>query len=129
MDVIFQLSETDPTALRVTVAEVGADLLVVVDGGDRPHIGAVSIGIPHPSMHDLQETSSTVSVFNLTGHRDDRVSSPLAREIAREFGRTTVAVAGIHIDEADDDAVNGVLARMKDMRGDVIAGIRDKLNL
>jgi len=49
--------------LEASVRFVGKDLLVAIWGGERPHIGAVAIAQPRPSLKDPAQISSTGSVF------------------------------------------------------------------
>jgi hypothetical protein len=90
-------------------------------GGDRPHIGAVAIGIPRPSLARSGRRSATTSVFAVTGHKDDELARSMANELARRLGVTAVVVAGVHIAHATpsdiaavlrnaDDAVRAILA-------------------
>jgi hypothetical protein len=71
---------------------------VTLVGGERPHVGAVAIGIPRPSLARPDRRSATTSVLTVTGHKDDELARPLAHELARRLGQTAVVVAGVHID-------------------------------
>jgi MoaA/NifB/PqqE/SkfB family radical SAM enzyme len=53
------------------VQEVGQDILVSIWGGTRPHIGAVGIAIPRPSLKNPKEWSATSSNFTFIGHKED----------------------------------------------------------
>ncbi len=69
-------------------------------GGEAPHIGAVAIGIPRPSLARAGRRSATTSVFALTGHKEDELARSMATILARRLGITSVVVAGIHLDRA-----------------------------
>ena len=71
---------------------------VTLVGGERPHVGAVAIGIPRPSLARPGRRSATTSVVAVTGHKDDELARPLAHELARRLRQTAVVVAGVHID-------------------------------
>ena len=71
---------------------------VTLVGGERPHVGAVAIGIPRPSLARGGRQSATTSVVTVTGHKDDELARPLAHELARRLGQTAVVVAGVHIE-------------------------------
>jgi len=75
-------------------------LTVNLVGGDVPHIGAVAISIPRPSVAQPGRRSATTSVFALVGHKEDELARPLATNLARALGLTTVVVAGVHIHRA-----------------------------
>jgi hypothetical protein len=75
-------------------------LAVTLVGGEVPHIGAVAVSIPRPSLRDARRRSATTSVFTLVGHKEDEIARPLAAELARTLDRTTVVIAGVHIRRA-----------------------------
>lgn len=75
-------------------------LAVNLVGGDVPHIGAVAISIPRPSLANPRRQSATTSVFALLGHKEDDLARPFAASLAQALGRTTVVVAGVHIRRA-----------------------------
>ncbi len=75
-------------------------LAVNLVGGDVPHIGAVAIGIPRPSLASPRRQSATTSVFAVVGHKEDELARPIATDLAKALGRTTVVVAGVHIHRA-----------------------------
>ena len=59
-------------ASETTVFEGGCHILLY--GGERPHIGCTVMAQPRPSLADPQKMSSTASVLNLSGHKDETVS-------------------------------------------------------
>jgi gallate decarboxylase subunit D len=75
-------------------------LTVNLVGGDVPHIGAVAVSIPRPSLAQPGRRSATTSVFALVGHKEDELARPLATNLARALGLTTVVVAGVRIHRA-----------------------------
>lgn len=81
----------------IALVTAGGVALTLV-GGERPHVGAVAVGIPRPSLARAGRRSATTSVLTVTGHRDDELARPLAQELARRLGRTAVVVAGVHVE-------------------------------
>ena len=55
--------------LEALVKPLGPDLLVAVWRGTHPHIGAVALAVPRPSLKDKKKTSATSSVLTLLGTR------------------------------------------------------------
>jgi hypothetical protein len=53
------------------VQEVGQDLLVSIWGGTQPHIGALGIAVPRPSLKNPTKWSATSSNFTFLGHKED----------------------------------------------------------
>ena len=44
-------TEEDAYNLSASVRLIGADVLVAIWGGERPHIGAVAVAQPRPSLN------------------------------------------------------------------------------
>ena len=74
----------------------GDDVLVTFTGGERPHIGAVSLAIYEP-----ERNSATVSTITAYGHRDDELSRAAAKKLASAWKCTVSVNVGIHVDAAD----------------------------
>jgi len=78
--------------------KMGQDLLVSIWGGTRPHIGAVGMAIPRPSLRDPKKWSATSSNFTFLGHKEDALVKKISEKLATELKRNVVMVAGIHWD-------------------------------
>ncbi len=75
---------------------LGRDWLVWVWGGEEPHIGAVAMAAPRPSLADPERTSATASVFTYPGHKEDGVAKALAERLAAALEARVVVSAGMH---------------------------------
>jgi hypothetical protein len=78
------------------VQEVGQDILVSVWGGTRPHIGAVGIAAPRPSLKNPKKWSATSSNFTFPGHKEDTLVKRISERLAAQLRRNVVVTAGIH---------------------------------
>ncbi|GAU08642.1 hypothetical protein [Desulfoplanes formicivorans] len=94
------LSEAAGTLIRLAVVPMGTDLCVAVFGGHRPHIGAVALAEPRPSLRDNRVTSATVSVLAVTGHKEDELARTVARDMASALNVRVSVSCGIHVDQA-----------------------------
>ena len=88
---------------------IGDDLILAIYGGTRPHIGAVAIAQPRPSLKDPKAVSSTSSVFTLVGHKEDFLAKKIAEKIAAVFNITVTVTAGIHWDNLTKEAIEEVV--------------------
>ena len=61
------------TDICVEVRRLGDDYHILVNGGERPHIGCTVLALPRPSLDGSGKMSSTASVLNVTGHKDEEV--------------------------------------------------------
>jgi len=102
----------------------GADLVVNIKGGDRPHVGAISVAIPRPSLENPRRTSASSSVITLTGHKDDEVARPLSEKIARELNRVVVVAAGIHVDDVKLSDIKTLLSNSNKCAEELISRLR-----
>jgi glutamate 5-kinase len=102
-------------------------ILLAIFGGERPHIGAVALALPRPSLRNRKKTSATTSILTVLGHKDDEIAKPAAELLAKKFKVPTVVVVGVHIDKATRQdvktlftnsmkAVSGVVNRLEYVR-------------
>ena len=84
--------------LQAHTQKMGEDLLVSIWGGTKPHIGAVGMAIPRPSLRDPKKWSATSSNFTFIGHKEDVLVKKISEKLATELRRNVVVVAGIHWD-------------------------------
>ena len=79
--------------------ESGEDLCVIITGGDTPHIGCVTLSTPRKSIADQNMMSSTTSILNRLGHKDDEVAKYVSEKISAQLNRVVSVICGIHIDD------------------------------
>lgn len=106
---IYEIKDQS-AALEAVTLEMGADLLVAVTGGERPHIGSASVSVPRPSLNDPAVTSSTTSTINLTGHKDNVVGDKIAAGLSAALNKNVVVVCGIHVDNIGSAGIDQILA-------------------
>ena len=88
---------------------LGPDLLVAIWGGEKPHIGAVAVAQPRPSLKDPEFTSATVSVFCYAGHKEDELAKAAAEILAAALNAHVVVTAGIHWDNLSAEGIQQVI--------------------
>jgi gallate decarboxylase subunit D len=102
------------------VQEMGEDLLVSIWGGTRPHIGAVGIAIPRPSLRDPKRWSASSSNFTFVGHKEDTLVKRFSEDLAARLRRNVVVVAGIHWDRMTPGEIKAVQNLTKEMSGQIL---------
>lgn len=90
----------DRTWVKVEGIWSGSDLTLTLVGGTAPHIGAVAVAQPRPSLKGDGSRSATVSVLTLPGHLEDDLARWAAKYLAVRIGAAVVVSAGIHVDGA-----------------------------
>lgn len=81
------------------VIVAGEDLVIVIGGGERPHVGSLSIAVAE---------GAPISV-SVPGHKDYIVSDGWARRVFEETGKACVVVAGLHVDNAKESDIGMLL--------------------
>ena len=95
--------------LEASVRAIGEDLLIAIWGGEKPHIGAVALAQPRPSLKDPRTMSATVSVFCYVGHKEDGLAKQAAEKLAATFNTRVVVTAGIHWDNLSEEGIRKVM--------------------
>jgi hypothetical protein len=95
--------------LTASVTKVGQDAVVVIWGGERPHIGAVALADPRQSLKNPEKLSATASVLCLLGHKEDAIVKSASERLAAAADRPVVVTAGIHWDNLQESDLNQVI--------------------
>jgi hypothetical protein len=102
-------TEEDAYNLSASARLIGDDVLVAIWGGEKPHIGAVAVAQPRPSLRDPQVTSSSASVICRVGHKEDDLVKAAAEILAAALETYVVVTGGIHWDDLAPEAIQQVV--------------------
>lgn len=108
MDIVLKTNE-GAYDLEAGVRLIGQDLLIAIWGGEKPHIGAVAVAQPRPSLKDPRLTSATASVICLVGHKEDELAKAAAEILAATLNTRVVVTAGIHWDSLPPEGIQRVI--------------------
>lgn len=114
--------------IEAHVRLIGKDLLVAISGGEKPHIGAVSVAQPRPSLKDPRNTSATASVICLIGHREDELAKKASEFLAAALNTRVVVTAGIHWDSIDEEGIQRVIQNSELIVKQILAKIITESN-
>lgn len=117
---------TGPLAVHATVQSMGADVLVAVWGGTRPHIGAVAISAPHPQAAPGQQRCTTLLQYTFPGHRDDAIARRVSERAAAVLQRTVIVSAGFHVPDITQAGIDTVLANTESLAEQIITVMREE---
>ena len=106
--IVRECMEAAGCSLEVSAAFVGEDILVCLQGGERPHLGCVVQTEPRESLTGDGSVSATSSVLNYPGHKDEVVCRYVAEKISRELNRRVVCTGGFHKDGINADEIREV---------------------
>ncbi|MDD3845092.1 MAG: hypothetical protein PHC90_01885 [Syntrophorhabdaceae bacterium] len=112
---------------RVSAAlrRMGDDMVVVLEGG-KPHIGAVGMAQPRPSLADAGKVSATSSVYTFPGHREDDVAKTMAQELSRGLECRVVVIAGLHWDRITPEGIEEVIGMCRGLTARIMEEARKK---
>lgn len=86
-------------SIRCDVTALDDGLHVLLTGGIKTHIGAVSTCRP----------GEDADTRFFPGHKDQFVSGPWAKALAEKTGQTVCVVCGIHYDDATREQIDRIM--------------------
>ena len=114
-----------PYTVHAEVRLLGADVLVILSGGTKPHIGSIAVAHPRPSLTDEKIVSSTSSVYNFLGHKDHVIAQRVAEMLSSRLDKNVVAVAGFHIDKITQEGISRVVENCDELAKKIYNEIAD----
>ncbi len=115
--------------LSASVRLIGPDVLVAIWGGEKPHIGAVAMSQPRPSLKDPAVTSATASVFAYVGHKEDELAKAAAEILAATLKTNVVVTAGIHWDNLPPEGIQHVIKNSNLLVEKILEKIASEVNI
>jgi hypothetical protein len=112
--------------LEAGVRRIGEDFLVAIWGGEKPHIGAVSVAQPRPSLQDPAATSASASVICLLGHKEDELAKAAGEILAAALNTIVVVTAGIHWDHLDEAGIQQVIRNSQILVEMILSRVREE---
>ena len=115
---------SSPYKVKAEVRLIGSDLLVILYGGDKPHIGSVAVAHPRPSLKDKRQVSSTSSLYNFLGHKDGVVAQKMSETLSAALSKNVVVVAGIHIDRITQKGIEKIVENCDKLADKIYKGLK-----
>lgn len=103
------------TNVRMDICKIGRDYSVMLSGGDSPHIGTAVLALPRPSLAAADRISSTSSVINVLGHKDETLCRYCAERLSAGLNTTVLCAGGVHIDSISPELLEEVYSAVKNM--------------
>lgn len=97
------------------VKKLGEDYLLTLTGG-KEHVGAVAVG-----LFDEKSGRASSSVLTLPGHREEQLALDSAKRVSKATGKTSVVVAGIHVDNISLEEIKEIVSTAEEMVENFIA--------
>jgi len=116
-------TKTGSFDLEASVRQIGEDLLVAVWGGEKPHIGAVSVAHSRPSLKNPKNLSATSSGICFSAHKEDELVKAISEVLAATLNTRVVVTAGIHWDNIGEDGIKKVIKNSEILVGLIIEAV------
>ncbi|MHB1136869.1 MAG: prenylated flavin chaperone LpdD [Coriobacteriia bacterium] len=126
MDAWFAGHGVARTRVEAVIVSCGPDVSVCFGGGEGPHIGAVALAIPRPSLADPAAPSASASVLCVTGHKEDELARNAALEVATALGCRVSVSVGLHVDDATPADIREMAENHRIVLAQVIELLRDE---
>lgn len=101
---------------------IGDGIVFCLGGGEKAHIGAISIAVPYRKKNS--EWSVSVSTITLPAHRDDALTRIVAEKVARATGSLVVAVGGVHVEAATEKEIEEIIRNTEKLAERIVADLR-----
>lgn len=117
----FQQKGDMPYQVSLSAKLIGDDLVVLVWGGEKPHVGAVAIAIPRPSLKNPEATSATTSVYAMLGHKEDNLARAMAQQVAAALNKNVILTAGVHVENILPEGIKVIEANCSGLQRELIS--------
>ena len=104
----------------------GDSIVAVFGGGDVPHVGAVAVAFPRPSLKNDGTISASASVICGIGHKEDEIAKKTALRLAAQFNTTAVVSVGLHINDPKPGDFTGILENFEASLEEILAWLRER---
>ena len=85
--------------------KIDDDLIYIIGGGERSHIGGVVICEPNKESR----------IIRLEGHYDDIVLKPIAEAACKKYNKRVAAIGGVHVDNASEEEIDLLVKNCKEL--------------
>ncbi len=102
---------------------IGEDLVVIIYGGDSPHVGGAAIAYVTKSRY-RDDLTTSVSILSFPGHKDYILAQSTAEKLASTLNKSVVVIAGVHINDATHEQIDEVITTVNSMIDDMVSQLQ-----
>jgi hypothetical protein len=113
-------------SLTAWVREIGDDVVVVVGGGTRPHVGCVVLAVPGRRRSAGPGVQTSSSVLTIPPHKEEPLARAVAEGVCGRMGRVTVVTAGVHEDGIDGEGIQTYLRLGEELSSAVVGRLEKR---
>jgi hypothetical protein len=85
--------------------EMTNDIVYILGGGEKPHIGGIVICEPNKESH----------IIKFANHYDHIVIKPIAEAACKKYSKKVVVLGGVHVDNATKDEIDLLVENCKEL--------------
>lgn len=111
------------TKIHLEAVSCGDDLVVVITGGEKPHIGAAVLAVPCNTIGYENTQSASANVLVVQGHREDELARKCALLLSKTLHKTILLSCGIHSDNGSETEILVLIENMERIISAYIAKI------
>jgi hypothetical protein len=93
----------------------GNDLIIVIGGGSRYHLGAIGLTISLPSIITPESLTTTTYQLPLPGHKEDVLAREASKRLSRKLAKNVAVTVGIHEDNLTLDGIEAYTKRFYEL--------------
>jgi hypothetical protein len=83
----------------------GEDLIVVIGGGSRYHLGSLGLTISMPSIKDPQVLTNSTYQLTVPGHKEEALAREASFQLSKKLRRNVVVTVGVHEDNLSKEGI------------------------
>lgn len=108
----FRVEEAEASfRVEAVCIRCGADLVVVVGGGERYHVGATALSITLPSIKDPEALTHSSYLTPVPGHKEEDLAREGSLRLAKGLSTNVVMTVGIHEDNLSPEGIRRYIAQ------------------
>ncbi|MCC8044935.1 MAG: hypothetical protein LIP12_05485 [Clostridiales bacterium] len=105
------------------VIPMGKDFTICVWDDRGGHVGSAVMSVARPSLTG-HGTSTTTSVLNRPGHKDEEVARHLAETVAACMDCAVVCTCGIHLDGITPEQIRDILKACRELEEEIVEDLQ-----
>lgn len=102
------------SVMHMVFYRLGDDIVALLAGGEREHIGSAVLALPRPSLRGDGTLSSTSSVLNVPGHKDEALCRLVADYLSSRLGCRVAVTGGFHSDNLSSSQIEETVTAVKE---------------
>lgn len=114
MERIRHSIELSFTNCYIEIQKLGKDFNVIFSSELNSHIGCTVIAFPRPSLKNPDMVSSTSSVINVLGHKDEYICRMIAESFSKKYNSIAVCSGGFHFDDITKKQIDELTEKIKE---------------